>query len=481
MFRRQIAEHTFLFLGIIKWVFWATFAGVVVGGVTTGFLKLLDWGIATGESSGYLLFLIPIGLFLSGLIIKYLAPDAEGHGTEKVLEAVHKKYGKIKAAVVPVKIIATVITLSTGGSAGKEGPSAQIGAGVTSIMADIFRFSNVDRRKLVICGISAGFAAVFGTPIAGAIFGVEVLFVGNILYSVMLPSFIAGIVSYQVAVALGMHYSYHPLYFVPVFSESFLLQVILSGVFFGLVSALFIEILRGGEKLAAKIKIWKPLKGLIGGALLIGIALIFSEKYLGLGIPVIDSTLRGENIEWYAFLIKSFATTVTFISGGSGGVITPILFVGSTSGALFGSVMGLDIATFAAIGLVAVLSGTTNAPIAASIMSVELFGPQVAPYATLACVVSFLMTGSRSVYPSQILSMDKSASTKSQIGKEMDKVETNFDAETRRQMARIRRMARKIPYVKEIDVDTLAKTIRKRKTRKRKPGGEDENNSGEQE
>lgn len=219
--------------------FLGNFAGVVVGGVTTGFLKLLDWGIATGESSGYLLFLIPIGLFLSGLIIKYLAPDAEGHGTEKVLEAVHKKYGKIKAAVVPVKAIATIITLATGGSAGKEGPSAQIGAGVTSIMADIFRFSNVDRRKLVICGISAGFAAVFGTPIAGAIFGVEVLFVGNILYSVMLPSFIAGIVSYQVAVALGMHYSYHPLYFVPVFSESFLLQVILSGVFFGLVSGAF--------------------------------------------------------------------------------------------------------------------------------------------------------------------------------------------------------------------------------------------------
>ncbi len=124
----------------------------------------------------YSFLLLPAALFLSALLVKYLAPDAEGHGTEKVIEAVHKESGKIKPAVVPVKLVATIVTLALGGSAGKEGPCAQIGAGLASIFADILRFDDHDRKKLVICGISAGFAAVFGTPIAGSIFGVEVLF-----------------------------------------------------------------------------------------------------------------------------------------------------------------------------------------------------------------------------------------------------------------------------------------------------------------
>ena len=153
--------------------------------------------------SHFIFFLLPVGLFLSVVLTKYLAPDAEGHGTEKVIEAVHKHSGKINAAVVPVKIIATIITLASGGSAGKEGPCAQIGAGLSSIFADLFRFNESERKKLVICGISGGFAAVFGTPIAGAIFGVEVLFAGSILYDVLLPSFISGIMAYQVSKSLG--------------------------------------------------------------------------------------------------------------------------------------------------------------------------------------------------------------------------------------------------------------------------------------
>lgn len=472
MVRKQITEHTFLFLGIIKWVFWATFAGIVVGAVTRYFLWLLDWGIAMGEGSGYILYLVPIGLFLSALIIKYLAPDAEGHGTEKVLEAVHKNFGKIKAAVIPVKLVATVITLATGGSAGKEGPSAQIGAGLTSVMSDIFKLDNVDRRKLVICGISAGFAAVFGTPIAGAIFGVEVLFVGNVMYSVLLPSFIAGIVSYQTAIALGMHYSYHPIDFIPVFDESFFLQVILSGVFFGICAAIFIEVLNASKKLVSKIKIWEPLKGLLGGGLLIAIALVFSNRYLGLGLPTIEGTLTGENVEWYAFIVKMFATSITFNAGGSGGVITPILFIGSTSGTFFASALGLDIATFAAIGLVAVLAGCTNTPIAASIMSVELFGPELAPYATLACIISFLMTGARSVYPSQILSMEKSPFVTSRLGKEMSHQESHLHISSRKQLVKFRRLTRKIPYLRNIDPDLLTKSLRKRGLKKK--GKDDE-------
>jgi H+/Cl- antiporter ClcA len=148
-----------------------------------------------------------------------------------------------------------------GGSVGKEGPCAQIGAGLTSLFSDILKFDDHDRKKLVICGISAGFAAVFGTPIAGSFFGVEVLFVGAILYEVLLPSFIAGITAYQVSSALGVTYFHGPVNIIPVFSELFLLKVMVAGLFFGICSIILIEMLRAGDRISERIHIWKPFKG----------------------------------------------------------------------------------------------------------------------------------------------------------------------------------------------------------------------------
>jgi len=203
MMKSRITESTLLFISVVKWVALASGAGAVVGAATAVFLGLLH--AATGAAGGfpYYWLLLPAALFASSLLTWYFARDARGHGTEKVIEAVHKRSGRIPLKVVPVKLLATIITLACGGSAGKEGPCAQIGAGLTSAISGLLRFNDRDRRKLVICGISAGFAAVFGTPIAGAIFGVEVLFVGAIMYEVLLPSFIAGITAYQVASAMG--------------------------------------------------------------------------------------------------------------------------------------------------------------------------------------------------------------------------------------------------------------------------------------
>jgi H+/Cl- antiporter ClcA len=433
--KRRLAEESILFISIIKWVVLATGVGVLIGAVTTLFLKLLVWGTAVGQGHPRTFLLIPVAFFLSALMIR-LAPDAQGHGTEKVIEAIHKHGGRIKAAVVPIKLVATLVTLCTGGSAGKEGPCAQIGAGLSSIVADLLRFDEQDRKKLVICGISAGFAAVFGTPIAGSIFGVEVLFVGAILYDVLLPSFIAGITAYQVSSRLGIHYFYHPVNLVPGFSETFFLKVILAGVFFGLCSMMLIETLRLGERLSARFRIWTPFKGLVGGAALVGLALLFSNRYLGLGLETIESCLRGEAVPWSAFLLKPLFTSVTLNFGGSGGIVTPIFFVGATSGALYATVMGLNTATFSAIGFTSLLAGAANTPIAASILAVELFGPVVAPYATVACVISFLMTGHRSVYHSQVLSMRKSEAIQVEIGKEMESIEAKY---ARRESGLIRR------------------------------------------
>ncbi len=424
--QKRLAEESILFISIIKWVALATAAGALIGCVATVFLKLLAWGTAAGKAHPYTFLMLPLALFLSALLVKYLAPDAQGHGTEKVIEAIHKHGGKIKAIVVPVKLVATLVTLSIGGSAGKEGPCAQIGAGVSSIVAELLRFDEQDRKKMVICGISAGFAAVFGTPIAGSIFGVEVLFVGAILYDVLLPSFIAGITAYQVSSALGIEYFYHPVRVLPVFSEVFFLKVILAGVFFGLCSMLLIETLKLGEKLSARIRVWSPLKGLMGGAALVVLALVFSRDYLGLGLDTIEACLRGETVPWYAFLLKPLFTSITLNFGGSGGIVTPIFFVGATSGMVYATLMGLNTATFSAMGFTSVLAGCANTPIAASILAVELFGPVIAPYAAVACVISFLMTGHRSVYHSQVLSIQKSESIQVEVGKEMAQVEARF-------------------------------------------------------
>ncbi len=438
--RRRIAEETILFVSVLKWFILATIIGAIVGFATMIFLKLLSWSLDFSGKFYYSFLLLPVAFFLSALMIKYLAPDAEGHGTEKVIEAIHRSSGKIKAAVVPVKLVATIVTIALGGSAGKEGPCAQIGGGLSSLFADLFRFDDHDRKKLVICGISAGFASVFGTPIAGALFGVEVLFVGSILYDVLLPSFIAGVTSFHVSNALGITYFHHPLHFVPQFSEFFFIQVCFAGIFFGLCALLLIETLRFGKHLSNKLKIWEPLKGLIGGTGLIALTFLVSKQYLGLGLNTIERCLQGQTLPWYAGFAKMVFTSITLNFGGSGGIVTPIFFVGAAAGSLYASWTGLDSATLSAIGFVAVLAGAANTPIAASVMAIEIFGPQVAPYAAVACVISFLITGHRSVYPSQILLVKKSESISVELGEEMEDVRAEAKLREKSWMNGLRKM-----------------------------------------
>lgn len=417
--KRKIIEESVLFVSIVKWLFLASCIGILVGVSTTVFLQALNFGISTAGRYQFYYLLLPAALFLSGLIVRTLAPEAEGHGTEKIIEAVHRNSGKMNLAVVPVKLVATVITIALGGSAGKEGPAAQIGAALSSGFSRLFRFGDHDRKKLVICGISAGFATVFGTPIAGALFGVEVLFVGGMLYDVLLPSFVAGIIGYQVSSALGIAYFQLPGCLVPAFSSFFFLKVCLAGLFFGICALMLIEVLGGVHRLGERLRIGAQWKGLIGGTALVALSFVFSTRYLGLGVDTIENVLRGQEAPAGAFALKMLFTAITLGFGGSGGIITPIFFVGATAGSAFGSVMGFDPMLFASMGMVALLAGAANTPISASIMAIELFGPQIGPYAAMACIISYLITGHRSVYPSQILSQGKSASLAVANGSEM--------------------------------------------------------------
>ncbi|MCC6503507.1 MAG: chloride channel protein [Deltaproteobacteria bacterium] len=414
--KKELTEQTVIFISVAKWVLLASVVGIATGASTTIFVETLNWGARAASNFRYYFLAMPLGLLISALIIKHVLPGAKGHGANQVIDSIHRTSGKIKPVAIVAEFCRSFVTLTSGGSAGKEGPSAQIGAGLASLIADLLRFTGNDRRKLVICGISGGFASVFGTPLAGAIFGMEVLFVGSIRYDVLLPSFVAGIISFQVSSWLGLTYFYNPITFIPVFTEAFFIKVMAAGVFFGLCSVLLVETLRAGRKLSDAIKAPLEAKAIIAGLALVGLTFVFTEDYLGLGLNTIQSSLEGKDVPWYAFIMKSVFTSVTLSFGGHGGIGTPIFFVGATAGSALSNILSIDPAMLSAIGFVALLAGAANTPIAASIMSVELFGAEVAPYAAIACVISFVISGHRSAYPAQVLAVKKSSSISVQEG-----------------------------------------------------------------
>lgn len=444
--KRHTIEQLTIFVSVTKWLLLSSLVGIIIGAVVTAFLKILH----TSENSRILLpfdyyYLLPFALVFSVWIVKKFAPDAKGHGTEKVIEAVHKKSGKIDTAVIPVKLLATVITLFAGGSVGKEGPGAQIGAGVASSISEFFHFSNEDRKKLAICGISAGFATVFGTPIAGAIFGVEVLFVGLIMYDVLLPSLIAGFAAFSTAQYLGIDYTYFDIQFHQnvTLDLTLIVQVVVAGLFFGLIADIMITMLKRIERTISKLPFNSYVKAFAGGTLLVVLSFYVGDRYFGLGLDTIANTLYPDpyfarEIPWYDFVLKIFYTAVTLGVGGSGGIVTPLFYVGATSGHLFGAWMGDNLALFSALGFVSVLAGAANAPIAAIIMAMELFGLEIAHYAAISAVISFLITGHRSVFSSQILAMKKSDMLNIEMGEDMNHTKVAVGDKEREQFNVIR-------------------------------------------
>lgn len=416
-----------MFASVAKWIMLSSLVGAGIGSGVAFFLQLLALGDTHRADLPFpYYFLLPFALMISVLLVEKIAPSAEGHGTEKVIEAVHKQHGKIDFTVVPVKLATTVLTIFTGGSVGKEGPSAQIGAAMGSLVSSLLKFSRRDREKVVICGISAGFASVFGAPIAGAIFGVEILVVGALMYDVLLPSIVSGFAAFFAAKFVGIEYTYYDIAFYPTLDFNFflLVKVVIGGLFFGLVADFFITMIQSSHYFMRDLKYHYVLKAFAGGVVMVILTLIVGEEYLGLGFSMIQDALSSKSLDFnsipaYAFILKSIFTAVTLASGGSGGVITPIFFVGAASGNFFGHMVGGDVPFFAALGFVSVLAGTTNAPIAAMILTVELFGINVTHYAALSIIISFLMTGHRSVFPSQLLAMRKSEALHVNLGDEI--------------------------------------------------------------
>ncbi|MGV7229842.1 MAG: chloride channel protein [Nitrospirales bacterium] len=246
---RQLSEEVILLIHVAKWLLLATAVGILVGLTSTGFVLFLNLVINFGSGVTWAYWLLPLGLALSAWLTSAHVPEAGGQGVEQVIRAIHLHSGKMRWQVIPAKIIATIFTIGAGGSAGNVGPCVQIGSGLSSYLADTLQFNSYDRKTLVICGLSAGFASILGTPLAGALFGIEALFVGSLAYQVLFPSVVAALVGYLTASFLGMPAMNFVASSFPTFDPSLLMLSLLGGVVFGIVSMIFVECLNGSKRL----------------------------------------------------------------------------------------------------------------------------------------------------------------------------------------------------------------------------------------
>lgn len=400
---------------VIRWFFLATITGGIVGTGTSLFLHALFF--SSDQTAHIPLWLqmifLPLGGILNGLILYYGYNTLSNGVKDSVIAAVHTQAGVLPNKTVAIKPLAAVITLASGGSAGKEGPCSHIGGTLASWFGRLIRLSPELQQRIVACGVSAGFASVFGTPIAGAIYGVEVLAIGRIRHDFLFPAVIAGISSFEISKVWGISYTYYPMHLFTDFSEILFMKIILIGLICGLVAWLFVELIEEARLFFGFIKvrfhIWAPLMPLFGGILLSILILIVPTDYLGLSLPIMDRALGGEEMPYLGFLWKSLLVAITLGSGFYGGIVTPQFVIGAISGNAFAHLLGVDPMLGAAVGLTAVVASASNTPIAAIFMGIELFGSSSGIYVVGACITAYLVIGHRSVYPDQLVAYPKSA------------------------------------------------------------------------
>ncbi len=400
-----------VFFDLLKWIIISVFKGAVVGFSVSVFLILLEFLIKKANSLDFYgipyYFFLPFAMGISAWIVYKTLPEAEGDGTEDIIRDSIENNKRLNFFSFTSKQIATLITIVFGGSAGKEAPAAQIGSYISLVFSRLLQLSYADRILTIITGVSAGFAVVFGAPIAGALFALEAFFSGRILYRVCVPAFISGFMAFWTMKFLNVSYIYKPIKvgFVPNFWEiEVFLKVILSGIFFGFISYIVILSIENATRFAKVIIIHPFFKGMFGGTILIILTLLFGTKYLGLGLETVYLGLS-ENYHATIFepLLKILFTSITLGFGGSGGFVTPIFFVGSTAGNFFGHLVEGNIPFFAALGFVAVLSGSTNSPIASTILAVELFGSDIVHFAAIASIISYIVSSRKSVFSKEII------------------------------------------------------------------------------
>jgi len=301
-------------------------------------------------------------------------------------------------------LVGTVLTHLFGGSAGREGTAVQMGASLTDWFSHRLKLSSALRRQLLAAGVAGGFGSVFGTPIAGAVFGLEFVVLGRIEYQALVPALVASLIGDLTTRALGIAHANYPAPPAVALSPLLLAKWVLFAVAVALTTTLFIELTHGLKRLGERFIPRVPLRMLLGGLLVVlGWKLIGTSDYLGLGVEVILQSFSDPELPSYAFLLKLLFTAVTLGAGFLGGEVTPLFFVGAALGNALAQLLGLPLPLGAGVGMAAVFAAASNTPLALSIMAVELLGPSVFPHVVIVAVLAYLLTGHRSIYPAQRL------------------------------------------------------------------------------
>ncbi len=391
----------------IKWLFISTLVGLLAGSASAWLLISLEWATQYRTDNISIVWGLPLGGLIIGLGYYYLG-DKTVKGNNLLLEEFHKPKEVIPFKMAPLVFIGTLITHLFGGSAGREGTAVQVGAAIADQFTGLFKLSPKDRKILITIGISAGFASVFGTPLAGAVFGLEVLILGRIRYESIFPAFVAAVVANWGTDLWGVpHTDYH--FDVSIIPEMDLVNMsfaLLVGLLSGLTAILFSKSTHLFTNLSKKIS-YAPIRPVIGGLILAAVFYFMqSSRYMGLGIEVIESAFYDSGHP-YDFLLKILFTAFTIGMGFKGGEVTPLFFIGATLGNALVWFIPLPMPVLAGMGFVAVFSGATNTPIACTLMGIELFGADMAPYLGIACVTAYLFSGHTGIYTSQIIGSPK--------------------------------------------------------------------------
>jgi H+/Cl- antiporter ClcA len=391
----------------LKWFFICCLIGIFSGTASAFFLVALEYVSQIRIHTIWIIWLLPLGGLLVGYLY-YISDSRITKGNNLLLEEYNKPEKKIPFLMAPLVLLGTLITHLFGGSAGREGTAVQMGGAIADICTNIFKLNNSERRTLIILGISAGFASVFGTPLTGAIFALEVVLFSKITLKSSVLSFITAYIAYFTVEFWNVKHTHYTIPEIPKMNFTAFFWVILVSILFGFASLLFSRSTHFWGKLFSKKIKYPPLRPFVGG-LILAVTFYFMSypKYIGLGVPEIVNAFSIQNAP-ADFLLKILFTGFTLGAGFKGGEVTPLFFVGATLGSALSGIVPLPIALLAGMGFVAVFSGATHTPIACTIMGMELFGIDCGLYIGIACVVAYFSSGSIGIYKSQIVKGPKS-------------------------------------------------------------------------
>lgn len=389
----------------IRWLIFSGITGLVAGALSSAFAISMSWVTKVRGDHPWILYTLP----LIGLVIVFLYSVMQyknDKGTNLVLSMIHAQ-ADIPIKMAPLIFFSTVLTHLGGGSAGREGAALQLGGSVGNQLGSWFHFDEKDKRVVVMCGMSAAFAAVFGTPMAAAIFSMEVVSVGVMYYAALVPCIFASLTASYFAADMGINPEAFQIAGVPALAPKTVLGMILLSACCAVLSVLFCILLhKTGDMYRRYLK--NPyVRIFCAGTILVMIySVLGTNDYMGAGIPVIERAISGSAVPW-AFILKMILTALTLEAGYKGGEIVPSFFVGATFGCVFGQLLGISPSLCAATGMIAVFCGVTNCPISSILISFELFGFEGVPYFLIAISTSYMLSGYYGLYNDQTIVYSK--------------------------------------------------------------------------